>query len=77
VLIEPQLADAVALRGLRELRNSDITVAQQAFAKAIRVEPSASAAYIALAAIGERNSLLAPQCVAPRFTISQQVFPRG
>ena len=49
--LHPEYADALTLRGLLELRQPDISVGQQTLEQAVKLDPSQSAAYVALAAV--------------------------
>ena len=49
--IEPEYADAITLRGLLELGKPDLSVPQQTFEHALRLNPNDSMALIALAAV--------------------------
>lgn len=49
--IHPEYGDALTLRGMIELRQPDMSVGQQSLEQAIKVDPSQSSAYIALAAV--------------------------
>ena len=49
--IDPEFGDALTLRGLIQLRQPDSSAGQQSLEQAIKVDPSQSSAYIALAAL--------------------------
>src|SRR5579863_388648 len=49
--LHPEYADALTLRGMIELRQPDISVGQQTLEQAVKLDPSQSSAYVALAAV--------------------------
>jgi Carboxypeptidase regulatory-like domain/Tetratricopeptide repeat len=51
LLIHPQFADALTLRGMLELRNQDLAAAQLYLEESIRADPTSSAAYVMLGAV--------------------------
>ena len=66
--IDAEYGDALTLRGLIEMHQPDLSAGQEALEKAIKVDPSQSAAYIGLAAIYNHEG---------RFDDAMRVSERG
>jgi tetratricopeptide (TPR) repeat protein len=88
--IEPQYADALALRGLIELGTSKLDEAQADFERAIQIDPACSSAYIALGAIynhqgrfddamrvSQRSLVLTPKSWQSYFEMAKASIAKG
>ncbi len=68
LLIEPNYANALIMKGYIEMQNGQIQIAQQDLQRALRIDPNSPAAYIALGAVYNHEG---------RFDDALQVSQRG